>query len=377
MAMNVGIPNILRSMASETGGLAIFNTNNFNELLDKVSQQLDNYYVLGFVSNNPKRDGKLRKLEVKTNLKRVSVKHRESYLDPRPIDVLAGSKGEKALAKALASSTTSDQLPLTFRATYFYDESGIARVPIEASLQTTSIELKKKGSNLAGDLNVMGIAYAENGAVAARFSETVQLLFAKEKEEAFRKQRLTYENYFKLRPGKYLLKLAFADEKGRVGSMEKSLAIPALPKSSLAASSLVLIDRLDQLPELVKNIQSQLLDETNPLLYQGFQVTPSVDNKLATDTPVRVFYKIYNLSAAQQEKKFVAKVSLTAESGEQEAFPELSIDDNVISTGKTEAAVGLSFSFGNLAPGNYKLAIETSEIVSNQSVSVQTDFQVR
>jgi len=68
------------------------------------------------------------------------------------------------------------------------------------------------------------------------------------------------------------------------------------------------------------------------------------------------------------------EISLSAESGEQQTFPELSIDDNVIPTGKAEAAVGLSFGFSKLAPGDYKLAIETSEIVSNQSVIVQTDL---
>jgi len=377
LSQDVVIPNVLRSLASETGGLSIFNTNNFNEILDKVSHQLGNYYMLGFVSNNPKRDGKLRKLEVKTDLKRVTLKHRESYVDQRPIDVLAGSKGEKSLAKALASSTPSPELPLNFRASYFYDKSGLARVPIEASLQTTSIELKKKGSNLTGDLDVMGIAYAENGAVAARFSETVQLQFDKQREEAFRKQRLLYENYFKLRPGKYVLKLAFADQKGRVGSMVKSLEIPSQPTGSLAASSLVLMDRLEQLPELVQNIQSQLLDESNPLVYQGYQITPSVENKLAANTPIRVFYKIYNLDGAQKETKFQAKVSLTDENGKQQDFPQISIDSNVVFTGRTEAAVGLSFSLGSLTPGNYNLAIETSETVTNRSVMNQTDFQVQ
>jgi VWFA-related protein len=377
LEQDVRVPNVLRSLASETGGLSIFNTNNFNEILDNVSKQLGNYYMLGFVSNNPKRDGKLRKLEVKIDLKHATLKHRESYVDTRPADMLAGSKGEKSLAKALASSTPSTELPVNFRAFYFYDETGLARIPIEASLQTSTIELKKKGNSLAGDLNVMGIAYAENGEVAARFSETVQLQFDKEKEEAFRKQRLPYENYFKLRPGKYLLRLAFADQKGKVGSVEKSLEIPSLSGGSMMASSLVLMDRLAQLPELVKDIQSQLLDENNPLVYQGYQITPSAENRLAANMPVRVFYRIYNLDRGQKEKKFVAKVSLKGENGKQQDFPPVSIDNNVVFTGKTEAAVGLGFSLGNLTSGNYKLAIETSETVSNKSVMSLMDFQVQ
>jgi len=103
----------------------------------------------------------------------------------------------------VASSAASPHLPVNFRAAYFYDTSGVARIPIKAELKTSSLQLKKKGGNLGGDLNVMGVAYAENGSVAARFSETLHVLIEKAKEEAFRRQGLAYENYLKL-PGSYL-----------------------------------------------------------------------------------------------------------------------------------------------------------------------------
>ncbi len=367
--------NILRSLANETGGSAIFNTNNFNERLDKVDQELSNYYVLGFQSSNPKRDGKFRKLEVKSEMKGLTIKHRNGYVDPRPLDVLSGSKGEKSLMNAIASPTPVNQLPVTFRAIYFYDTPGLARIPVAAKIRTASMELKKKGGQLATDINLMGVAYAEDGSVSARFSETLHLLFDKEKEEAFRKQDLAYRNYFKLRPGKYQLKLAASDEKGKVGSAEQSLVVPAVPQSGMGASSLVVADQLSRLPDLIQNLQAKLLDESDPLIFNGLQIAPSVENQLPLNTPVRAFFKIYNLSGTPEQRKFVAKVQLLGEKGETQNLPPIPLDRNVFPTGKSEATIGLILPFDKVTPGKYKLVIETSEATSNQSVTVQTDLQ--
>src|SRR5262249_22519924 len=123
------LDNILRSLALETGGMPIFNTNNLNEGLDKVDLELSNYYVLGFYSSNSKRDGKFRKLEVKTDVKGVKLKYRKGYTDPRPLDALAGSKGERSLMNALASPTPATQLPVAFRPVYFYDSPQLVRIP--------------------------------------------------------------------------------------------------------------------------------------------------------------------------------------------------------------------------------------------------------
>ena len=57
------VPVTLMSLARESGGFSIYNTTNFSEELDKLDDQLSNYYILGFQSNNPKHDGAFRKIE--------------------------------------------------------------------------------------------------------------------------------------------------------------------------------------------------------------------------------------------------------------------------------------------------------------------------
>jgi VWFA-related protein len=368
---------ILRPLARETGGLAIYSTSDFNQRLDEVDQELSNYYVLGFQSNNPKRDGKFHELEVKADVKGATIKHRNGYLDLSPLDELAGSREEKSLINTLASPSLATQLPVTIRAAYFYDSPGLARILVSAKISTSSIEINKKGAQLGGDLKTMGAAYAEDGSVSARFSETQHIVFDKEAGKAFRNQNLVYRNFFKLRPGQYRLKLAIADDKGKFGAAEQSLIIPPMPESGLAASSLVVADRVSRLPDLIQNLQAKLLEESDPLIFNGVQVVPSVENQLPVGTPGLVFFRIYNLSADPQQRKIVATVRLLGEKGEQLDFPPIPLDQYIVPAGRTEVIVAMNLPFEKVAPGKYKLVIEAADTASNQSVMVQTDLQLK
>jgi hypothetical protein len=368
--------NILRSLALESGGQAIFNTNNFNEGLDKVDLELSNYYVLGFQSSNPKRDGKFRKLEVKTEAKGLKLKYRKGYADPRPLDVLAGSKGERSLMSAISSPTPVNQLPVLFRPIYFYDSPEMVRIPVSAKIRRGTIELKKKGSQRVNAVNVMGVAYAEDGSVAARFSETMNIAIDKDKEELFRNQDIPYRNYFKLRPGKYQLKFAVADEKGKVGTAEQTLAIPPIPSSGMAASSLVVSQQMAYLPELIQSLQARLLDESDPLIYKGIEISAPVENQLSRQYPAVIFYKLYNLKSSGENTGLTAKVQLIDEKGKANDFPPIALKDLAYPSGNGEVAVGFNLPVKDLAPGKYKLTVETVDTAVNQSVSNQTELVV-
>ncbi len=368
---------LLRPLAKETGGVAIYNTSDFNPRLDEIDQELSNYYVLGFQSNNPRRDGKFRALEVKSDVKAAVLKHRDGYVDLRPLDILAGSKEERSLLNVMAAPTPASQLPVMLRAAYFYDSPTLARIPVSAKIRAATIALNKKGSQLSGELSIMGVAYAEDGSISARFSETQNIVFDKEAEDAFRKRNLVYRNYFKLRPGKYQLKLAVADEEGKVGSGEQTLIIPPMPQNQLAVSSLIIAEQVSRLPDLLQNLQARLLEESDPLTFGGLQIAPSIEHQVSVNTPVQVFFKVYNLAASPEQRKLVARVRLMGEKGEALTLPPFPLDQNMFPTGATEAIVGMTLPFEKVVPQKYTLVIETVETASNRSVTVQTDLQFK
>jgi hypothetical protein len=64
------------------------------------------------------------------------------------------------------------------------------------------MKFEKQKGKMHAEMNVLGIAYKEDGSVAARFSDTVKREFEDKKQvEAFEKEPFHYENQFDVASG--------------------------------------------------------------------------------------------------------------------------------------------------------------------------------
>lgn len=68
--------------ATNTGGMAVVNTNDLNAGLDRLASQLSAYYVLGYYSTNSKFDGRFRKIDVKLKVPGLKITARKGYRAP-------------------------------------------------------------------------------------------------------------------------------------------------------------------------------------------------------------------------------------------------------------------------------------------------------
>ena len=55
----------LTTLASDTGGTAFTDTNDFGEAFTKVVKDISSYYILGFASTNASKDGRFRRITVR------------------------------------------------------------------------------------------------------------------------------------------------------------------------------------------------------------------------------------------------------------------------------------------------------------------------
>ncbi|MEM7350939.1 MAG: VWA domain-containing protein [Acidobacteriota bacterium] len=75
------IQSSLRMLANETGGMVLLNTNNYEPLLDRVAQDFDTYYSLGF-SPSAAESGRYHRLKVNIKgRKGLVVRTRDGYRD--------------------------------------------------------------------------------------------------------------------------------------------------------------------------------------------------------------------------------------------------------------------------------------------------------
>ena len=77
-----------RTLAQETDGIAIVNTNDLKGGINRIGDDLAAYYVLGYYTTNTKWDGGIRKIQVKDKTGKV-IRARREYRAPTPEEIAA------------------------------------------------------------------------------------------------------------------------------------------------------------------------------------------------------------------------------------------------------------------------------------------------
>jgi len=131
----------LRTLAENTDGLAIVETNDLSGGIRRIVDDVSAYYLLGFYSTNPKLDGKYRRLEIRMKRPGLTVHGRRGYVVPnenaRPVNVAAPSSAaarspvDEALAVLARLQSTAEIF------TYANVQAGfltiVAEIPSERS----------------------------------------------------------------------------------------------------------------------------------------------------------------------------------------------------------------------------------------------------
>ena len=199
----VGNQSVMYALADGTGGFPILNTNDLLGGLAKIAQEQDEYYFLGYApSDSP--DGSCHTLRVKMDHGGYKVRARTGYCTMKPKDMLAGKPVEKDL-EADATNAASGEIGGTLEAPFFYTSPSEARVNVTMDVPSSSVQFNKEKGKYHADIDVLGIAYAPDGSVGARFSDQITYDFEKDEWKHFLESPMRYENQFAIAPGKYRL----------------------------------------------------------------------------------------------------------------------------------------------------------------------------
>jgi VWFA-related protein len=96
--------NNLRTLAENTDGLAVLNSNDLDKGLKRIADDLTSYYLLGYHSTNTKLDGRFRSLKVRVKRPGVDVRARRGYRAATVEEVTAARAATAAPAPEAASA---------------------------------------------------------------------------------------------------------------------------------------------------------------------------------------------------------------------------------------------------------------------------------
>jgi VWFA-related protein len=100
----------LRTLAENTDGLAVVDTNDLATGLRKVVNDVSAYYLLGYYSTNTKLDGNYHRIQVKMKRPGLTVKARRGYFAPSEAAVAATKPTPASIAAAAAAAPVADAL---------------------------------------------------------------------------------------------------------------------------------------------------------------------------------------------------------------------------------------------------------------------------
>lgn len=273
----------LVTLASDTGGRSFLDSNDFSQVFKGVQQDTSTYYLLGYHSTNPGRDGRYRHITVKVNVPSVKVDYRRGYYAPADYKHSNKEDKELQLEQELATELPATDLPVYLGAAFFRVEPNKFYVPISLVIPGSQIPFTRSSDRDKATLDVIGIVLDKEQHPITKFRDTVKLAIDTSSE--VRKKNVQYNTGVSLVPGKYHLKFVVREnEGGRMGSFETDVEIPDFKRQALKISSVVLASQLQAVKKGTP---------LNPLIRDGQEIIPNVTHVFSASQHLRLYYEIY------------------------------------------------------------------------------------
>jgi VWFA-related protein len=204
-------------IAEQTGGRALYNTNDLSGAIRAAQDDSAVSYTLGYYPDASVLDGRFHEIKIRVNRSGIDLRYRKGYFAATGEDAVPGR--QQALDAALWSPLESSAIPL--RATV---ERGANARPgwlkISYSVDVRSLQLEERRGVWQGEINVVFIQQDAAGRVLDTEQEAFDFNIPKEIYEEFLKKRAEFSRDLRPKPGLATLRLAVVSrQNGSAGSL--------------------------------------------------------------------------------------------------------------------------------------------------------------
>ena len=382
----------LQALASDTGGQAFVDSNDFGEAFTRVEKDISSYYILGYSSTNSNQDGAYRRIEVKlaSKLDGKLARVRPGYYADRDFTHTAKGDREQQLMDQLDLPIPSTDVPMFVTAGYFRSATatqcagngfrggrggpggpggqgargagqggangaggtagagasaapteppGCYYVPVSIAVPGDAVLAQK---DKATTLDVRGYIRDERGMPIATIKDTLTIPPAS--TDSLPQKQVLYQTGTAMPPGRYRLKVAIRENAtGQIGVFETGMVVPDLRSAPVKVSTVVLSTQLQGVPAGYKT--------ANPLVQGGVEIMPNLTHVVNRDQKMYFYYEVYEPSGAASPQ---VRTNLAFYRGKVKVFETPVVERTALDAPDRKAAV---FRFvvpeNSLKPGFY------------------------
>ncbi len=295
-----------RKLSEATGGFAVVNSNSFGEALERMVKENSNYYLLGFSSTNDRRDGRYRRLEVRTKRPGLTVRARDGYIAP------SGSPGRSAgtrtnattptgIRDIIASPLPNSAVPMkVFAAAFKGSKGNEARIVVTAEFDASRLSFAATGGTMRAQLELASAAVSAAGKVTRGQPQVIELAlkpdsYAQALAHGFRTQSTII-----LPPGRYQLRVAGGNtQAAKIGSVMYDLDVPDFRKGRLALSAVAL-----------STTEADRAVTVIPAAANVLPFFPTLGREFVTGTRISLYVEVYDNADGRARNPIELKVEV-------------------------------------------------------------------
>lgn len=360
----------LNSLAVDSGGRALFNSNDLYAAVDRGLQETSFYYLLGW---SPERSGdsptKFRRLELAiVNQPELTVRVRKGAFNLEPPKHSKRDEPAKPVAtklqEALVTTTPVREVPVSMALSYVDtpDKGPTLSISMEIPTEVLSSDVTEEKTS-PSSVDFAGAVFDKDGKSTSTFGQNVTVA------EALKSggRKLTYTQTVFPKPGLYQVRVAARDAlSGRVGTAKAWVEIPDLSAKKLTLSSIVAGER------------SAALTEAPPAtgLFSK-QVPLNIGRRFRRDSFLRCLVFVYNAARAQSSRTSDVAIQVQILRNNK---PVLTTPVKPITTqaggDQERLPYATEVSLQGLTTGRYVLSITAIDRTGKTSVSERMRFEI-
>lgn len=373
--------NGMHALAHDTGGRAVFNTNDLGTGLLSALQETSVYYLLAWKPDQQgEKPGRFHKIEASVvGRPDLTVRVRRGFFDLEPSPTTAKKENEKtpeaaasAAANAIRAALTAPfairRLPISLTLSFLDNKDKGSFVSAWVSVPAEFITFGPENDKQQATIDLVGTFYNERGQPGASFSERIDVTTTSADIAQTHDKDIGYSYPVHLEPGLYQVRVAARDQRtGRVGSTQQWIEIPDLSRGQLALSSLILGERKAASVAAVSTNSPDKIDAAGL----------SIDHRFRDSSVLRFLVFVYNSLHISNAPKPDVAVQIQVVRDKQPVVTTAlrKIDPEGI-LDLTRLPYAAEVPLEGLPKGLYLLKLTVIDRITKQSSSQQTRFEI-
>lgn len=343
----------ISTLATDTGGRAFLDTNNFGPVYTAVQRDTRSYYLIGYSSTNHAQDGKYRKIKVVVSRPGVTIDARPGYYAVRDLAHMDRASREQQLQDELNANVTDKALSLYLADGYLRLDENRDYVPVSIVIPGREIPLHGLDPKATPEVDIAGEVIDQAGRLLSHVRETIKLTpqLAGSGQE-LQNRNLQYNTGFLLAPGqKYQIRFAARENQtGQMGAFETVLSIPNLEATAkadphaLSLSSILVGSQLEKVRP----------DRRNPLSASGQALVMNVNHVFTRAQTMYLYFEVYDPRAKDSKAGLRLLTNVAFFHGGVKVYESQQlVTERVTDPDRQAAVIQVQVPLSQLQPGYY------------------------